>query len=107
MESRSVLFRLYRTPFIITADETVKIFRLPIKNERISAKLIINESEKNSKTYTSNIINSDDINVGKLCSSSSCDTIGFSLKYLTKHTLVVGTLGSGKTTFPVSLLDVL
>ena len=38
-------------------------------------------------------------------SSARGDTIGFSLRDLTKHMLVVGTPGSGKTTFSVSLLD--
>lgn len=95
----------YRMPFIITADEAVEFFRLPIGNERISAGLNINESGKENKTYTPNIINSGDISVGKLRSSSKGDTIGFSLKDLAKHMLVVGTPGSGKTTFSVSLLD--
>lgn len=96
---------LYRLPFVITVDEAVEFFRLPIGNERISAGLSINESGKGNKTYTANIINAGDITVGKLRSSSKGDTIGFSLKDLAKHMLVVGTPGSGKTTFSVSLLD--
>ena len=78
---------------------------MPIGSERVSAGLNVNESGKSSKTYTSNIINAGDITVGKLRSSSHGDTIGFSLKDLAKHMLVVGTPGSGKTTFSVSLLD--
>ncbi len=96
---------LYRLPFIITSEEAAEFFRLPIGSERISAGLTINESGKGNKTYTSNIINTGDITVGKLRSSSNGDTIGFSLKDLAKHMLVVGTPGSGKTTFSVSLLD--
>lgn len=96
---------LYRLPYIITAEEASEIFRLPIGSDRISAGLTINESGKSSKTYTENIINAGDITVGKLKSSSHGDTIGFSLKDLAKHMLVVGTPGSGKTTFSVSLLD--
>lgn len=96
---------LYRLPYIITVEEASEFFRLPIGCDRISAGLNINESGKGSKTYTSNIINAGDITVGKLRSSSRGDTIGFSLKDLAKHMLVVGTPGSGKTTFSVSLLD--
>lgn len=96
---------LYRLPYIITADEASEFFRLPIGSDRISAGLNINESGKASKTYTDNIINAGDITVGKLKSSSHGDTIGFSLKDLAKHMLIVGTPGSGKTTFSVSLLD--
>ena len=40
-----------------------------------------------------------------LKSSGNRDSIGISLKDLAKHMLVVGTPGSGKTTFSVSLLD--
>lgn len=96
---------LYRIQNIITGEEAVEFFRLPIGNNTFSAGLNINESGKVNKTYTSNIINAGDITVGKLRSSSREDTIGFSLKDLAKHMLVVGTPGSGKTTFSVSLLD--
>lgn len=96
---------LYRLPYIITAEEASEFFRWPIGCDRISAGLTINESGKVSKTYTDDIINAGDITVGKLKSSSHGDTIGFSLKDLAKHMLVVGTPGSGKTTFSVSLLD--
>lgn len=96
---------LYRIRNIITGEEAVEFFRLPIGNNTFSAGLNINESGKVNKTYTSNIINAGDITVGKLRSSSREDTIGFSLKDLAKHMLVVGTPGSGKTTFSVSLLD--
>lgn len=103
----SGIFRntLYRLPYVITADEASELFRLPIGSDRIYAGLPINESGKDSKTYTDNIINTGDITVGKLRSSANNDTIGFSLKDLAKHMLVVGTPGSGKTTFSVSLLD--
>lgn len=96
---------LYRLPYVITAEEAAEFFRLPIGSDRISAGLKINESGKGNKTYSSNIINAGDITVGKLRSSTNGDTIGFSLKDLAKHMLVVGTPGSGKTTFSVSLLD--
>ena len=96
---------LYRLPYVITAEEAAEFFRLPVGSDRISAGLKINESGKGNKTYSSNIINAGDITVGKLRSSTKGDTIGFSLKDLAKHMLVVGTPGSGKTTFSVSLLD--
>lgn len=96
---------LFRLPFIITAEEASEFFRLPIGGESIKAGLNVNESAKSSRTYTDNIINSGDITVGKLKSSPKGDTIGLSLKDLAKHMLVVGTPGSGKTTFSVGLLD--
>ena len=95
----------YRLPYIITAEEAAGMFRLPIGTQRISAGLPVNETESSSKTYAGNLINAGDIEIGLLKSSGNKDTIGISLKDLAKHMLVVGTPGSGKTTFSVSLLD--
>lgn len=95
---------LYRMPCLVTAEEASFFFRIPIGNQRISAGLPINESESGSKTYAENLINAGDIKIGIL-KSSGVDQIGISLKDLAKHMLVVGTPGSGKTTFSVSLLD--
>lgn len=94
-----------RLPLIVTDTEASEFFRLPIGDENVSAGLEVNESEKSGKTYASNIINGGDIEIGKFRASSKGDTIGFLLKDLAKHMLVVGTPGSGKTTFSVSLLD--
>ena len=96
---------LFRLPYIITAEEASEFFRLPFGNEKIAAGLKVNHSGKTSKTYAQNIINAGDIDVGRLKSSAKGDKIGFSLKDLAKHLFVVGTPGSGKTEFSVSLLD--
>lgn len=96
---------LYRLPYVITAAEASEIFRLPLGSSNIHAGLNVNESTKQSRSYSDNLINAGDITVGKLKSSSTGDTIGFSIKDLAKHMLIVGTPGSGKTTFSVSLLD--
>lgn len=103
--SESFSNALYRLPYIITSEEASEFFRLPIGSDKVSAGLNVNEAGKDKKTYNSDIINGGDITVGKLRSSSKGDTIGFSLKDLAKHMLIVGTPGSGKTTFSVSLLD--
>ena len=95
---------LYRFPFVITADEAACFFRLPIGDDKVNAGLNVNETGKASKTYSQNLINAGDIEIGKL-KSSSANSIGFTLKDLAKHMLVVGTPGSGKTTFSVGLLD--
>lgn len=95
----------YRFPYIITADEAASFFRLPIGTDKINAGLNVNESTVSNKTYSKGIINAGDIELGKLKSSSLGDSIGLSLKDLAKHMLIVGTPGSGKTTFSVGLLD--
>lgn len=95
----------YRLPYIITADEAANFFRLPIGCDKINAGLNVNETGKSSKSYSQNLINAGDIEFGKLKSSSKSDSIGLALKDLAKHMLIVGTPGSGKTTFSVGLLD--
>lgn len=103
--SIGVFSKIRRFPYIVTEEEASEFFRLPIGDENVSAGLNVNESAKSAKTYSDNIINGGDIEVGKLRSSSKGDTIGFNLKDLAKHMLVVGTPGSGKTTFSVGMLD--
>ncbi len=92
-----------RLPSIITAEEAATLFCLPIGGPSIKAGFTINESEQISKQYGEGLIDSGDITIGKLKNSSN--TIGLSLKDIAKHMLVVGTPGSGKTTFSVSFLD--
>lgn len=94
-----------RLPFIVTAEEASEFFRLPIGSSRVGAGLVVNASSRRGRTYAPGVVNGGDISVGRLKSSARGDTIGFTLKDLTKHMLVVGTPGSGKTTFSVSLLD--
>lgn len=95
----------YSLPYTITAEEASEFFRFPVGSDNINAGLVINESSKASRTYADNVVSGGDIVVGMLKSSSQGNTIGISLNDLTKHMLVVGTPGSGKTTFSVSLLD--
>ena len=95
----------YSLPYVITAEEASEFFRLPVGSDTVFAGLAVNESGKASRTYADNVVGGGDIMVGTLKSSSHGDTIGISLNDLTKHMLVVGTPGSGKTTFSVSLLD--
>ncbi len=96
---------LYRLPYIITAYEASELFRLPYGNDRIEAGLSINRASKNQRSYTDNIINNGDLEIGRLKASALLDSIGISKKDLTKHMLIVGTPGSGKTTFSIALLD--
>jgi DNA helicase HerA-like ATPase len=99
------LSAFYRLPYIITSDEASEFFRLPIGSDTVNAGLNVSETDKRSTSYADNIIGGGDISLGKLKSSSRGDTIGLTLKDLTKHMLIVGTPGSGKTTFSISLLD--
>lgn len=96
---------LCRFSSLITIDEASEFFRLPIGNDAIGAGFKVNESDRSGKTYRSDVIDAGDISIGQVTSSSEEHSIGINLKDLTKHALIVGTPGSGKTTFCVGLLD--
>ncbi|MCD7866501.1 MAG: ATP-binding protein [Clostridiales bacterium] len=95
----------YRLPYLVTAEEASQFFSLPLGSDKVGAGLPVDETGKASRTYAGNLINAGDIEIGTLKSSAGGDKIGISLKDLAKHMLVVGTPGSGKTTFSVGLLD--
>lgn len=90
-------------PSILSLSECTNFFGLPIASKRLGAGLKVNETGKQSRTYADGIINSGDIRIGKMHSSLE-DEIGIRLSDLAKHMLIVGTPGSGKTTFSVGLL---
>ncbi|MDO4413715.1 MAG: ATP-binding protein [Erysipelotrichaceae bacterium] len=104
MMSQNVFGSMFRLRLIITAEEASGFFRLPIGTAKVNAGLNVNYSDTSRKTYSDNLINADNIEIGILKASGQ-DTIGISRDDLTKHMLIVGTPGSGKTTFSVSLLD--
>jgi DNA helicase HerA-like ATPase len=95
----------YRLSTIVTAQEASEFFRLPLGSDRLGAGLIVNESSKASKTFHDELIDASELEVGVLKSSAIRHTLGFSRRDLTKHMLVTGTPGSGKTTYSVGLLD--
>lgn len=94
---------------IITIDECVEFFCLPIGNEKISAGLPISDSRKTNHSFREGIIiregiiNSASIELGALKTNKSFN-IGINFEDLAKHILIVGTPGSGKTTFSLGLL---
>ena len=93
-----------RLAFVITNDEVISFFKLPLGSDNLSAGIVVRESQKNNKVFANNIINSGDVILGRLRSSNNQSTIGLSLNDLTKHMLITGTPGSGKSTFSVGLL---
>lgn len=94
-----------RLPYVITLNEATEFFRLPFGSKNISAGLDVIVHEKENRSFADKLINSSELSVGKLKSQENNDIIGFSLNDLTKHMLVTGTPGSGKTTYLISLLD--
>ena len=103
--NRSPFYQCNRLSHLLTENECVVLFTLPVASARIAMGFDIIQSNMDGHQYASGIIDNGDIMFGKLKSSGLMHEIGLSLKDLTKHMLVVGTPGSGKTTFSVSLLD--
>lgn len=103
--NRSPFYQCNRLSHLLTENECAVLFTLPVGSSRIAMGFDVIQSNMDGRQYAAGIIDNGDIMVGKLKSSGLTHEIGLSLKDLTKHMLVVGTPGSGKTTFSVSLLD--
>lgn len=95
----------YRLPFVVGVEEAAELFRIPVGSDRVSVGINVNRASRQQRTYADNLINAGDITIGTLRTGSASNSIGISLSDLAKHMLVVGTPGSGKTTFSVGLLD--
>ena len=93
---------LVRLPFLYTADEASVFFRLPIDDGEIHG-IQSNKVTNTNEAIDTKATDAANIQFGTLMNSS--DTlIGASLSDFTRHGLIVGTPGSGKTTFAVNLL---
>ena len=90
---------------IITHEEASSLGRLPIGSKNLNAGFTVDCTKKDIASYRKTVVNAGDISVGKIKKSNDEDKIGITLSDMTKHMLIVGTPGSGKTTFSVSLLD--
>jgi len=98
---------LYRLPYIMTADEAAAFFRLPFSGKTTAA-LRSSQIAGNVEQFDASVVSESNIVFGSLISHSSAGSssikIGCSENAFTKHALVVGTPGSGKTTFSFNIL---
>ena len=93
---------LMRLPFLCSLNETAHFFTLPLgdnKVQGIRSNSIINDNE----VIGQRVLSKDNIIFGTLINSSD-SFIGVSTEDFTRHALIVGTPGSGKTTFALNLL---
>jgi len=95
---------LFRLPYIITAEEAAAFFRLPIREKSMAA-LESNQTNLNTEMFDESVLSEDNIHIGKLISHDKANVlIGCPDKAFTKHAMIVGMPGTGKTTFSVNLL---
>jgi hypothetical protein len=95
---------LYRLPYIMTADEAAAFFRLPFSDKNIAA-IRSGQTTGSVEQFDSSVVSENNIVFGALIShDASSITIGCPENAFTKHALIVGTPGSGKTTFSFNIL---
>lgn len=98
----SALMPLYRLPYLVTAEEAAVFFRLPVCGDKTPG-LNRNQSQTSYESFKPTVIDKDNIQFGLLKGTADL-LIGCSPKAFTKHALIVGTPGTGKTTFSLNLL---
>lgn len=102
--SNTALSALSRLSMLVTADETVAFFRLPVHEPSMPA-LQSNQHVSVIEQFDKGVVDPKNIQFGSLMQSDAgqimigSDPVGFA-----KHALIVGMPGSGKTTFSVHLL---
>lgn len=93
---------LFRLPYLVTGKEAGIFFRLPVGDGTISA-VKVSTVKSHGELLSEAVTDKDNVQFGVLREDDSV-IIGASLKAFTKHCLIVGMPGSGKTTFSVNLL---
>lgn len=95
---------LMRLPFIMALEEVISFFRLPLREREMSF-LQDSQVPQNLELFSEDIVGEQGILMGKIQTGNQknvavrCPESAF-----TKHALIVGTPGSGKTTFSINLL---
>lgn len=103
-EKLPITANLSRLARIMTAKEATAFFKLPLYEKNMTA-FKNNKLAQVREQFSERVVNESNIQIGKLIGSGFSDImIGCPEKAFTKHALVVGTPGSGKTTFSVNIL---
>ena len=93
---------LMRLPFLYTASEASVYFKLPIDDGKIYG-IRSNRAVNDNEVIDKKVFSPENIRLGKLLNSNDA-IIGSTAADFTRHALIVGTPGSGKTTFAINLL---
>ena len=95
---------LRRLQYIVTAEEAVSFFKLPLYEKTMVA-LRCTQTSQAKEQFSNKVVNENNVQIGELLTNDSAKVvIGCPEKAFTKHMLVVGTPGSGKTNLSINLL---
>lgn len=99
---------LIRIKYIMTAKEALGAFKLPIDDGHTIG-LVSNKVQANREKLHESVINNGSFKVGKIANASrgtaeDAAHAGIELNDFSKHGLIVGMPGSGKTVFSLGLL---
>lgn len=95
---------LMRLPYMISAEEASAFFRLPLYERGMTA-LRSNTVSRPMGQFDETVTKADNIQFGSLASEEYQELmLGCPLNTFTKHALIVGVPGSGKTTFAFHIL---
>lgn len=95
---------LGRLPYMMSAQEAAAIFRLPMYEKGMTA-IQSNQAVESLEQFDEAVVSEDNIRFGYLTGNDGRRLpIGSPEKSFTKHGLIVGTPGSGKTTFSINML---
>lgn len=95
---------MFRLPFIVTVEEATAFFRMPLYEKSMPA-IRNNQIIQTQEQFAKEVVNENNIQIGKLITNDNMQVmIGCPEKAFTKHALIVGMPGVGKTTFSVNLL---
>lgn len=92
---------LFRLPMLLGAEEATTFFRLPLGGDKLAG-LPSHRALQNAQQLDPRVVAGENLQFGILAGGVA--PIGCPPKNLTKHMLVVGKPGTGKTTFSVNLL---
>ena len=93
-----------RMVHMISAAEVMTFFHAPIDNGLITG-FPVNRIRMSRETFAKGVIDENSVQLGRLMGTGNNEVpFGAPLKSFTRHALVVGMPGTGKTTFSVNLL---
>lgn len=96
--------KLFRMPYLLSVEEASAIFRLPLHETSMPA-LRRNQARSVAEQFSAAVIGEDTIRFGQLYASGAEQMVlGCRPSAFTKHALIVGMPGTGKTTFSINLL---